>query len=118
MQRRPREGLSYAANLMIIDRVAEALHGQLIEFNYYPSINDGPADMVRVENGPDNPTDLLFICYDVNNSDDVEFEERSFCFFNETKEIAGESNAYSEWFTGTDAEAAIEAARKIQWCPR
>lgn len=93
--------MKYAVGFVGVHQLANALRGQVIEFDYYPSINDGPANIVRVSNGP-VPADMLWVC----SEDDA---EGRFYFFNETKD------AVSEWFEDGDAEAAIKAAHKIMW---
>jgi hypothetical protein len=66
------------------------------------TMDDGPADMLRVDNGPDVPADMLWLC-------SAENAESRFYFFNETKDAASESSEDG------DAEAAIKAARPIMW---
>lgn len=93
-----------AVGFMGLHQVADALRGQVVEFDYYPTMDDGPAEMVRVDNGPDVPEDMLWLC----SADDA---EGRFCFFNETKD------AVSELFEDGEAEAAIKAVRQIMWYP-
>jgi hypothetical protein len=96
--------MNRTVGFMGLHQVADAFRGRVVEFEYYPTMNDGPADMVRVDNGPDVPADMLWLC-------SAEDAEGRFYFFNETKK------AVSESFADGDAEAAIKAARQIMWYP-